>query len=177
MENSFLGVCFCLFSCVDFFWRVYTVGRIWAGHNVLNFDCPRIREAFVEIWRNPPEPRGIIDSLALLTQRFGVRADDMEVTMILKRRTYSSELLKSNVTALLNAYSVLLWPLFGQLAEWAAYFGLSNQTHSSLDDIRMNFEVLKCCATVLFLVCSLILWLTILCFVLITLLHDFLHIF
>ncbi|KAG7599628.1 Exonuclease RNase T/DNA polymerase III [Arabidopsis suecica] len=77
-------------------------GRIWAGHNVLKFDCPRIREAFVEIGRNPPEPRGIIDSLALLTQRFGVRADDME------------------------------------LAEWAAYFGLCNQTHSSLDDIRIS---------------------------------------
>ncbi|KAG7552347.1 Ribonuclease H-like superfamily [Arabidopsis thaliana x Arabidopsis arenosa] len=116
-ENSILEFTSILVKTSHFLLLISLIlcGRIWAGHNVLKFDCPRIREAFVEIGRNPPEPRGIIDSLALLTQRFGVRADDME------------------------------------LAEWAAYFGLCNQTHSSLDDIRMNFEVLKCCATVLFL--------------------------
>jgi hypothetical protein len=52
-------------------------------------------------------------------------------------------------------YSVFLWPLFEQMATLATYFGLGNQTHRSLDDVRMNFEVLKYCATVLFLVCSL----------------------
>ncbi|KFK27897.1 hypothetical protein AALP_AA8G444300 [Arabis alpina] len=94
-------------------------GRIWAGHNILRFDCPRIREAFAEIGRAPPEPKGTIDSLALLTQRFGRRAGDMK------------------------------------MATLAAYFELGKQTHRSLDDVRMNFEVLKYCATVLFLESSL----------------------
>ncbi|RVW90463.1 Protein NEN2 [Vitis vinifera] len=92
-------------------------GRIWAGHNILRFDCARIREAFAEIGRPAPEPKGSIDSLALLTQRFGRRAGDMK------------------------------------MATLATYFGLGQQTHRSLDDVRMNLEVLKYCATVLFLVC------------------------
>ncbi|KAG5522786.1 hypothetical protein RHGRI_034810 [Rhododendron griersonianum] len=97
--------------------RVYDIlqGRIWAGHNILRFDCTRIREAFAEINRPPPEPKGTIDSLAVLTQRFGRRAGDMK------------------------------------MATLAAYFGLGQQTHRSLDDVRMNLEVLKYCATVLFL--------------------------
>ncbi|KAK8325220.1 hypothetical protein V6Z12_A11G037900 [Gossypium hirsutum] len=37
----------------------------------------------------------------------------------------------------------------------ANYFGLGKQTHRSLDDVRMNLEVLKYCATVLFLESSL----------------------
>ncbi|KAL6995165.1 hypothetical protein U1Q18_005300 [Sarracenia purpurea var. burkii] len=101
--------------------RVYDIlhGRIWAGHNILRFDCARIREAFAEINRPPPEPKGTIDSLALLTQRFGRRAGDMK------------------------------------MATLATYFGLGQQTHRSLDDVRMNLEVLKYCATVLFLESSL----------------------
>lgn len=55
------------------------VGRIWAGHNIVRFDCARIREAFAEVGRAAPEPKGTIDSLALLTQRFGRRAGDMKV--------------------------------------------------------------------------------------------------
>ncbi|KAL8457496.1 hypothetical protein ACS0TY_035386 [Phlomoides rotata] len=94
-------------------------GRIWAGHNILRFDCARIREAFAEINRPAPEPKGTIDSLALLTQRFGRRAGDMK------------------------------------MASLATYFGLGKQTHRSLDDVRMNLEVLKYCATVLFLESSL----------------------
>ncbi|KAF2316060.1 hypothetical protein GH714_040855 [Hevea brasiliensis] len=96
-----------------------SLGRIWAGHNILRFDCVRIREAFAEIARPPPEPKGIIDSLALLTQKFGRRAGDMK------------------------------------MASLATYFGLGKQTHRSLDDVRMNLEVLKYCATVLFLESSL----------------------
>lgn len=101
--------------------RVYDIlqGRIWAGHNILRFDCPRIREAFAEINRPPPEPKGTIDSLAILTQKFGRRAGDMK------------------------------------MATLAAYFGLGQQTHRSLDDVRMNLEVVKYCATVLFLESSL----------------------
>ncbi|XP_059444195.1 protein NEN1-like [Corylus avellana] len=101
--------------------RVYDIlqGRIWAGHNILRFDCARIREAFAYIGRPAPEPKGTIDSLALLTQRFGRRAGDMK------------------------------------MATLATYFGLGQQTHRSLDDVRMNLEVLKYCATVLFLESSL----------------------
>ncbi|XP_074277523.1 protein NEN1 [Silene latifolia] len=94
-------------------------GRIWAGHNILRFDCFRIREAFAEVNRPPPEPKGVIDSLALLTERFGRRAGNMK------------------------------------MATLATYFGLGQQTHRSLDDVRMNLEVLKYCATVLFLESSL----------------------
>ncbi|KAM7483340.1 hypothetical protein LguiB_007923 [Lonicera macranthoides] len=101
--------------------RVYDIlhGRIWAGHNILRFDCPRLREAFAEINRPPPEPKGTIDSLALLTQRFGRRAGDMK------------------------------------MATLATYFGIGQQAHRSLDDVRMNLEVIKYCATVLFMESSL----------------------
>ncbi|XP_004236478.2 protein NEN1-like [Solanum lycopersicum] len=101
--------------------KVYEIlhGRIWAGHNILKFDCHRIREAFAGINKPAPEPKGIIDTLALLTQRFGRRAGDMK------------------------------------LASLATYFGLGQQLHRSLDDVRMNLEVLKYCATVLFMESSL----------------------
>nr|CAB3499688.1 unnamed protein product [Digitaria exilis] len=94
-------------------------GRVWAGHNIVRFDSARIREAFAEIGRPPPEPKGLIDTLPLLTQRFGRRAGDMK------------------------------------MATLANYFGLGKQRHRSLDDVRMNLEVLKYCATVLFLEASL----------------------
>ncbi|KAJ8451404.1 hypothetical protein Cgig2_017795 [Carnegiea gigantea] len=94
-------------------------GRIWAGHNILRFDCVRIQEAFAEIGRLPPEPKGAIDTLTLLTERFGRRAGNMK------------------------------------MATLASYFGLGHQMHRSLDDVRMNLEVLKYCATVLFLESSL----------------------
>ncbi|XP_020702593.1 protein NEN1 [Dendrobium catenatum] len=90
-------------------------GRVWAGHNILKFDCPRIREAFAEIGRPPPEPIGTIDTLPLLTQRFGRRAGDMK------------------------------------MATLANYFCLGPQKHRSLDDVRLNLEVLKHCSAVLFL--------------------------
>ncbi|TYJ07901.1 hypothetical protein E1A91_A11G038700v1 [Gossypium mustelinum] len=94
-------------------------GSVWAGHNIVKFDCVRIREAFEKIGRPAPEPKGIIDSLALLTKKFGRRAGDMKMETL------------------------------------ANYFGLGKQTHRSLDDVRMNLEVLKYCATVLFLESSL----------------------
>ncbi|GMJ05773.1 NAC45/86-DEPENDENT EXONUCLEASE-DOMAIN PROTEIN 2 [Hibiscus trionum] len=94
-------------------------GRVWAGHNIVRFDCVRIREAFQKIGRPAPEPKGIIDSLALLTQRFGRRAGNMK------------------------------------MATLANYFEIGVQAHRSLDDVRMNLEVVKFCATVLFLESSL----------------------
>lgn len=101
--------------------KVYDIlhGRVWAGHNIVRFDCPRIREAFAGIGRPAPEPKGTIDTLTLLRQRFGRRAGDMK------------------------------------MATLASYFGLGQQKHRSLDDVRMNLEVVKYCAAVLFLESSL----------------------
>ncbi|KAL2905997.1 Protein NEN4 [Bienertia sinuspersici] len=101
--------------------NIYQVlhGRIWAGHNIQRFDCLRIKEAFAEIGRPAPQPLGMIDSLGVLTDKFGRRAGDMK------------------------------------MATLANYFGLGQQKHRSLDDVRMNLEVLKNCATVLFLESSL----------------------
>ncbi|WVZ57552.1 LOW QUALITY PROTEIN: hypothetical protein U9M48_007924, partial [Paspalum notatum var. saurae] len=90
-------------------------GRVWAGHNIVNFDSKIIFEAFAEIGRLPPQPKGMIDTLDLLTQRFRRRTGDMKLESL------------------------------------ANYFGLGRQRHRSLDDVRMNIDVLKCCATVLFL--------------------------
>lgn len=78
-----------------------------------------IRDAFAEIRKPAPEPKGTIDSLISLRQKFGTRAGDMK------------------------------------MATLATYFGLGEQTHRSLDDVRMNLKVLKHCATVLFLESSL----------------------
>ncbi|KAL2493006.1 Protein NEN1 [Abeliophyllum distichum] len=54
---------------VDIADNVYDLlhGRICAGHNILRFDCAGIRDAFSEINRPAPKPKGTIDSLALLT--------------------------------------------------------------------------------------------------------------
>ncbi|KAG6721915.1 hypothetical protein I3842_03G135500 [Carya illinoinensis] len=93
--------------------------RVWAGHNIQRFDCIRIKEAFSDIGRPAPEPVGMIDSLGVLTEKFGRRAGNMK------------------------------------MATLASYFGLGQQKHRSLDDVRMNLEVLKHCATVLFLESSL----------------------
>lgn len=61
----------------------------------------------------------MIDSLGVLSDKFGKRAGNMK------------------------------------MASLADYFGLGQQKHRSLDDVRMNLEVLKHCATVLFLESSL----------------------
>ncbi|KAF5773064.1 hypothetical protein HanXRQr2_Chr13g0584491 [Helianthus annuus] len=37
------------------------------------------------------------------------------------------------------------------MATVATYFGLEQKSHRSLADVRMNFEVVKLCASVLFL--------------------------
>ncbi|XLU95466.1 hypothetical protein S245_009818 [Arachis hypogaea] len=101
--------------------RIFSIldGRVWAGHNIQRFDCVRIKESFDQINRPAPIPIGIIDSLGVLTDKFGRRAGNMK------------------------------------MATLASYFGLGQQKHRSLDDVRMNLEVLKHCATVLFLESSL----------------------
>lgn len=61
--------------------RIFDIlnGRVWAGHNIQRFDCVRIKEAFEDIGRPAPLPIGIIDSLRVLTERFGRRAGNMKV--------------------------------------------------------------------------------------------------
>ncbi|MCL7028062.1 hypothetical protein MKW94_008593 [Papaver nudicaule] len=103
----FEDVADCIFDILD--------GRVWAGHNIQRFDSVRIKEAFADIGRPPPVPVGMIDSLGVLSQKFGKRAGNMK------------------------------------MASLADYFGLGQQKHRSLADVRMNLEVLKHCATVLFL--------------------------
>lgn len=58
-------------------------GRIWAGHNIQRFDCVKIKEMFADINRPAPSPAGIIDSLGVLTQKFGRRAGNMKVGFII----------------------------------------------------------------------------------------------
>ncbi|KAI3930648.1 hypothetical protein MKX01_037094 [Papaver californicum] len=104
----FEDVADCIFDILD--------GKVWPGHNIQRFVCVRIKEAFADISRPPPVPVGIIDSLGVLSQKFGRRAGNMK------------------------------------MASLANNFGLGQQKHRSLADVRMNLEVLKHCATVLFLV-------------------------
>lgn len=82
-----------------FWFEGFIAGRIWAGYGTLECDCQKIREAFSEIGRNPPEPKRIIDLSELLTQRFWSRAGDTKVLFI-KKLLWCSYLL--------DAYSVLL---------------------------------------------------------------------
>ncbi|MCE2055431.1 hypothetical protein HAX54_042563 [Datura stramonium] len=55
-------------------------GKIWAGHNIEEYDYAIIREAFDGIHRPAPEPRHMIDSLPLLKKWFGERAGDMKLS-------------------------------------------------------------------------------------------------
>ncbi|CAL4924864.1 unnamed protein product [Urochloa decumbens] len=134
-------------------------GRVWAGHNIVRFDSARIREAFAEIGRPPPEPKGLIDTLPLLTQRFGRRAGDMKMASLAnyfglgkQRHSFHMHLLHFDI----GSYSIChppgsSMPILG----FAHLDKLISQKMVSLDDVRMNLEVLKYCATVLFLEASL----------------------
>ncbi|EEF33390.1 exonuclease, putative [Ricinus communis] len=84
--------------------KIYSIlnGRIWAGHNIRRFDCIRIKEAFAELGKDPPVPVGMIDSLGVLSQKFGRRAGNLK------------------------------------MATLADYFGLGQQKHRSLDDVRIK---------------------------------------
>lgn len=59
-------------------------GRVWAGHNIQRFDCVRIKEAFEDINRAAPVPVGIIDSLGVLSEKFGRRAGNMKVCIYVR---------------------------------------------------------------------------------------------
>ena len=56
--------------------------RKWAGHNIINFDIPRILENFNRIGRKPPENTGIIDTYPLLRKTFGKRAGNMKMATL-----------------------------------------------------------------------------------------------
>ncbi|XP_016442194.1 protein NEN4 isoform X1 [Nicotiana tabacum] len=56
--------------------------RIWAGHNIKDFDCPLIKEEFAEIGWRAPRYRQLIDSYPLLTEWFGKRAGDMKLSTL-----------------------------------------------------------------------------------------------
>jgi DNA polymerase III epsilon subunit-like protein len=64
--------------------RIFSIlnGRVWAGHNIQRFDCVRIKEAFDGINMPAPVPVGIIDSLGVLTEKFGRRAGNMKVIRV-----------------------------------------------------------------------------------------------
>lgn len=128
-------------------------GRVWAGHNIQRFDCPRIREAFADIGRPAPEPVGVIDSLNVLTHEFGRRAGDLKMATLAsyfgigkqKHRYIHTVHLKS---ACLDHACLLISRACLLISRAYIYIYACR----SLDDARMNLEVLKHCATVLLLV-------------------------
>ncbi|XP_054820782.1 protein NEN1-like [Prosopis cineraria] len=106
--------------------------RIWAGYNMLRFGSVLIREAFAEINRPPLKPKGTIDLLLLLTEKFGRRAGDMKV---------------------LFQYTYILWQVI--VFTHVRRKGKTYNYFKSLDNARKILEMLKSCATVLFLESSL----------------------
>ncbi|KAJ0714543.1 putative ribonuclease H-like superfamily, exonuclease, RNase T/DNA polymerase III [Helianthus annuus] len=60
--------------------KVYDIlhGRVWAGHNIVEFDCVRLKEAYAQINGKPPVPKGTMDTLKLLIETFGRRTDNMK---------------------------------------------------------------------------------------------------
>lgn len=102
--------------------KVYEMlnGKIWVGHNILNFDKLRIQESFERIGKVPPVPVGFIDTLPLLRNVFNVESSEQG-----KRRMKNQK-----------------------LATYGRLFHLGEEKHRALDDVRMNIEVLKRCATI-----------------------------
>ena len=48
-------------------------GKVWCGHNIKQFDIPRLNEHFAAAGRPCPSPAGVIDTLPLLRRTFGTR--------------------------------------------------------------------------------------------------------
>ncbi|KAJ0882116.1 putative ribonuclease H-like superfamily, exonuclease, RNase T/DNA polymerase III [Helianthus annuus] len=61
--------------------KVYDIlqARVWAGLNIVEFDCVRLKEAYAQINQKLPVPKGTMDTLKLLTGTFGRRTDNMKV--------------------------------------------------------------------------------------------------
>lgn len=64
--------------------KIYDVlnNRIWAGHNIRQFDIPRIMESYKKIDKEPPQSAGIIDTLPLLREYFGKRAGNLKLASL-----------------------------------------------------------------------------------------------
>ncbi|XP_021903641.1 protein NEN4 isoform X2 [Carica papaya] len=124
--------------------KIYSIlhGRIWAGHNIQRFDCIRIKEAFTEIGKPAPVPVGIIDSLGVLTEKFGRRAGNMKMASLATYFGLGEQ--KTQVLLILCKHNFCLVSKEKNYLDWLMI------TPRSLDDVRMNLEVLKHCATVLF---------------------------
>lgn len=71
---SFSDIAHYVFNLLD--------GRTWAGHNIEEFDNARIKEAFGKIGWQPPEPKGSIDTLPLLSETFGKRAGNIKLATL-----------------------------------------------------------------------------------------------
>ena len=56
--------------------------RIWAGHNIINFDNVHINKQFEKIGKVAPNPKGVIDTYPLLRNTFGKRAGDMKMATL-----------------------------------------------------------------------------------------------
>ncbi len=97
--------------------NIYNIlhGRIWAGHNIIQFDNLCIKESFERIGRSAPEPVDLIDTLPLLRNTFGYRAGTMKLSTL------------------------------------GNFFGLGQERHRAIEDARMNLDVLKNCAMIMFL--------------------------
>ncbi|KAL6520765.1 hypothetical protein OROHE_016946 [Orobanche hederae] len=113
-------------------------GRIWAGHNILRFDCHRIKEAFDEINKPAPKPKGITDSLVLLSKKFGGRAGNMKMANLASYFRLGKQTHRGASSQFINLALIIRTA--------------NSIPERSLDDVHMNLKVLKYyCATVLFL--------------------------
>ncbi|XVE54763.1 hypothetical protein DITRI_Ditri03aG0107800 [Diplodiscus trichospermus] len=157
-------------------------GRVWVGHNIEKFDCLIIREAFEKIGRPAPEPKEIIDTLALLTQSFGSRAGDMTTIYgrslpksgksarnpshyypnCPKKRNIQSSGLKiyKRIQSAQSVPQIFAHFCVCQMNYVYSRGGMEILLQYllvvwSLDDVRMNLEVIKHCAAVLLLESSL----------------------
>ena len=57
-------------------------GKIWLGHNIVQFDIPQLTKQFDLAGLPVPQPIGVIDTLPLLREHFGKRAGDMKMASL-----------------------------------------------------------------------------------------------
>jgi DNA polymerase III epsilon subunit-like protein len=64
--------------------KIYEIlnGRIWAGHNIKQFDIPKLISAFGGLCKPAPVPLTTIDTYRLLQRTFGKRAGNMKLASL-----------------------------------------------------------------------------------------------